>query len=209
MVVNWYLVEKLVVNWELGTSISTLFWLAPSFSSRFEFQHGAFASETFARPKKTPALQARYLRDRGFWNNIHCGIQKNTKYLDGKAMIRESDEKQCGIFPPIGAGSDFPPVSRSGNGKIQIYWLISVIVSFLISDSCLSNKKQNTIDFFANLIWQVFHHMQRQQNGRRFWFSDERKRLSLILWTFWPVGSSFLQFSCYIVMSILYSLSLI
>ena len=69
MVVNWYLAEKLVVNWELGTPISTLFWLALSFSSRFEFQHGAFASKTFARPKKTPALHARYFRDREFESN--------------------------------------------------------------------------------------------------------------------------------------------
>ena len=50
------------------------------------------------------------------------------------------------IFPQKGAGSDFPPVGRSGNGKIQIY------VSFLMSDSYLSNKELNPIDFFANLI---------------------------------------------------------
>ena len=31
-------------------------------TSLLEFQHGAFASTTFARPKKTPALQARLLR---------------------------------------------------------------------------------------------------------------------------------------------------
>ena len=30
----------------------------PIFSSLFEFQHGVFAGKTFARPKKTPALQA-------------------------------------------------------------------------------------------------------------------------------------------------------
>ena len=30
----------------------------PIFSCLFEFQHGAFASKTFARPKKTFALQA-------------------------------------------------------------------------------------------------------------------------------------------------------
>ena len=30
----------------------------PIFSSLFEFQHGAFTGKTFARPKKTPALQA-------------------------------------------------------------------------------------------------------------------------------------------------------
>ena len=107
------------------------------------------------------------------------------------------------IFPQKGAGSDFPPVGRSGNGKIQIY------VSFLMSDSYLSNKKLNPIDFFANLIWQVFHYMQRQQNGQRFWFNNERKRLSLILSTFWPVGSFFRQFLCYIVMGILYPWSLI
>ena len=27
-----------------------------------------------------------------------------------------------------------------------------------MSDSYLSNKKLNAIDFFANLIWQVFHY---------------------------------------------------
>ena len=31
-------------------------------TSLLEFQHGAFVSKTFARPKKTPALQARLLR---------------------------------------------------------------------------------------------------------------------------------------------------
>ena len=45
--------------------------------------------------------------------------------LETKNGIRESDEKQCGIFRPIGAGSDFPPVGRSANGKIQIYGLIN------------------------------------------------------------------------------------
>ena len=30
----------------------------PIFSILFEFQHGTFATKTFARPKKTPALQA-------------------------------------------------------------------------------------------------------------------------------------------------------
>ena len=91
MVVNWYLAEKLVVNWELGTPISTLFWLAPSFSSRFEFQHGAFASETFARPKKT--LHCRLgIFGIGDLNNIHCGIQKNTKYLDGKRDLTATRE---------------------------------------------------------------------------------------------------------------------
>ena len=50
------------------------------------------------------------------------------------------------IFAQKGAGSDFSPVGRSGNGKIQIY------VSFLMSDSYLSNEKLNAIDFFANLI---------------------------------------------------------
>ena len=57
-------------------------------------------------------------------------------------------------FPEKGAGSAFPLVGRAGTGKNQIYGLIlkSVIVAFLINDSYLSNKKLNTIDFFANLI---------------------------------------------------------
>jgi len=45
--------------------------------------------------------------------------------LKTKNGIWERDEKQCGIFPQKGAGSDIPPVGRPGNGKIQIYGLIN------------------------------------------------------------------------------------
>ena len=36
------------------------------FSSLLEFQHGAFASKTCARPKKTPALQASRCVNRAY-----------------------------------------------------------------------------------------------------------------------------------------------
>ena len=35
---------------------------SPIFSLLFEFENGAFASKTFPRPKKTPALQAIFAR---------------------------------------------------------------------------------------------------------------------------------------------------
>ena len=40
-------------------NLTPLLLTRPIFSSILEFHHGAFVSKTFARPKKTPALQAK------------------------------------------------------------------------------------------------------------------------------------------------------
>ena len=65
---------------------------SPHFLPSFRVSTCAFASKTFARPKKTPALQAKLVSNRWYDASGNCGLKRHFK---NKAFKRYGQGYEC------------------------------------------------------------------------------------------------------------------
>ena len=108
----------------------------PISSSLREFQHGALRAKTFARPKKTPALQDSKLlylslSRRSFVTSLHISSSGDLAYR----LQRTFFQLLCGSIEP-----NEPRISMSQSDSYLFLFCTAIIILFIVLASAVIQK---------------------------------------------------------------------